>query len=71
MGQTRFIPLCVPHCGVSNVHEETRTTAIKQEVDALNTISSQMDNVCKNSNYNDMYIDFLETLKLWQEMEDF
>ena len=43
----------------------------KQEVDALNTISSQMDNICKNSSYNDMYIDFLETLKLWQEMEDF
>ena len=43
----------------------------KQEVDALNTISSQMENVCKNSSYNDMYIDFLETLKLWQEMEDF
>ena len=36
----------------------------KREVDALNTITNQMDNICKNSSYKDMYIEIIETLKL-------
>ena len=43
----------------------------KQEVDALNTNTNQMDNIFKNSSYNDVYIEFIETLKLWQEVDDF
>ena len=43
----------------------------KQDIDALNAITDQMDTTCRNSNYKDMYIDILETLMLWQEMDDF
>ena len=42
-----------------------------QEVDALNTNTNQVDNICESSSYNDMYIEFIKTLKLWQEMDDF
>ena len=43
----------------------------QQDVHALNIIIDQMDATCRNSNYKDMYTEILETLKLWQEMDDF
>ena len=43
----------------------------QQDVDALKTVIDQMDATCRNLNFKDMYIELLETLKLWQEMEDF
>ena len=43
----------------------------KQDTDALSAITDQMDATCRSSNYKDMYIDILETLMLWQEMDDF
>ena len=43
----------------------------KQDLDDLNAITDQMDTTCRNSNYKDMYLDILETLMLWQEMDDF
>ena len=42
----------------------------KQDTDALSAITDQVDATCRSSNYKDMYIDILETLMLWQEMDD-